>query len=218
MASQAILGVRAYFLSKRNTSIGITLLLVYIVVTAIQWFTNLYDRIPVMINGNCSTALAHPHNAFSTWTFYLSAMLFDFLALFISTFYLLKMKPSGIRESTATKLWRIFLFDGLGYFVVLTVSNMMNLILFRFGSPTTGTSGASLGVSITWIMSQRIILHPLEARTQRVSAIVSQLQTDSSMKFCVEKQGNTTDQTIAESLTKVIVEIDNPTEFDVNVC
>ncbi|KAH9964951.1 hypothetical protein BC827DRAFT_1153876 [Russula dissimulans] len=205
MASQAILGARAYFLSKRNSSIGITLLLVYIAVTGVQWFTNLYDRIPVMINGDCSSALAHPHSGFSTWTFYLSAMLFDFLALFISTFYLLRMKPSETRESTATKLWKMQSYHW-NLWVISTESNWVY--------------SASLGVSVTWIMSQRIILHPLEARTQKLSAILSQLPTDSSVRFYVEKKdnGETTDQTMAESLTKVVVEIDNATESDVNFC
>lgn len=41
---------------------------------------------------SCVIATPHPDNAVSAWSFYLAAMLFDFLTLSISTYYLLKVK------------------------------------------------------------------------------------------------------------------------------
>jgi len=50
-------------------------------------------------NFSCLTANARPLYVISAWTFYLVAMLFDFLALSISTVYLLKKKPKAMPQS-----------------------------------------------------------------------------------------------------------------------
>ena len=44
------------------------------------------------------------------------------------------------------------------YFVLLTLINILNLVLFRVGSIAAQSSAASLGQAVTMIMSQRIIL------------------------------------------------------------
>jgi hypothetical protein len=41
---------------------------------------------------SCASASVHPQRAISTWSFYLVAMLFDFLTLSISAFYLMKAR------------------------------------------------------------------------------------------------------------------------------
>ncbi|KIJ63169.1 hypothetical protein HYDPIDRAFT_113767, partial [Hydnomerulius pinastri MD-312] len=51
------------------------------------------------------------------------------------------------------------IYDGLGYFVVLTACNILNLILYRASDEAVQSSGASLGYAVTWIMSQRILIH-----------------------------------------------------------
>jgi hypothetical protein len=43
-----------------------------------------------MTNISCMIENAHPDQPISAWTFYLTAMLYDFVALLISTVYLLK--------------------------------------------------------------------------------------------------------------------------------
>jgi len=48
---------------------------------------------------SCLTANARPDYFISAWTFYLVAMLFDSLALSISTVYLLKKKPNALPQS-----------------------------------------------------------------------------------------------------------------------
>ena len=43
---------------------------------------------------SCTSASIHPQRALSTWSFYLVAMLFDFLTLSISAFYLMKARAA----------------------------------------------------------------------------------------------------------------------------
>jgi len=53
MASQAILAIRTYGISQRCPRVGWTLIAAYILVAVLQWFSSMYDRIPLMIDGNC---------------------------------------------------------------------------------------------------------------------------------------------------------------------
>lgn len=55
------------------------------------------------------------------------------------------------------------LYDGLGYFVALTASNILNLILYRASDVNIQSAGVSLSYSVTWIMSQRILIHLRDA-------------------------------------------------------
>jgi len=171
MVSQAILAIRAYNIAHRNVWLGRALILAYIVVVVIQWVTTVHSRAPSQTNGNCTVKNPHPHDAISAWCFYFVAMLFDFTALSISTYYLLIARVRT--TSAASKLVKMLLYDGLGYFVVLTAVNILNTILYRQRNPAVQTSGASLGYAITAIMSQRILIHTREARAQQGPVIAS---------------------------------------------
>ncbi|KAF8259685.1 hypothetical protein EI94DRAFT_998546 [Lactarius quietus] len=176
MASQAILAIRTYNISQRRRWVGRTLLSAYITATVFQWFSSLFSRKPVLIDGNCTSASVHPQRAISTWSFYLVAMLFDFLTLSISAFFLMKVRKLT-SSSRALRLVKIILHDGLGYFVALTLMNAANIFLFRGTEHLIQTSGASLGYTVTWIMSQRILIHLHEARVDHKSVGVGRLPT-----------------------------------------
>ncbi|KAI9450378.1 hypothetical protein F5148DRAFT_597707 [Russula earlei] len=180
MVSQAILGVRAYNISLRNVWVRRIIVPVYVVVVGIQWFAAL-DKIR-----DCGTAVGNKKYSVLAWLFYLAAMLFDCLALSISTVFLLKMRPAAIPGFTASKLLGILIFDGLGYLVVLTAVNLMNVFLLRDGTVVTGTAGVSLGYAFTWIMSQRILLHLRKEKARQQSVYVSQLPTCTPVQVCVE--------------------------------
>jgi len=217
MVSQAILGIRAYNISHKKAWVGRLLCGVYIVAVGFEWFADFHRRFTVMINGNCTTAYAHPDFIISSWTFYLAAMIFDTLALSLSTYFLLKMKTYALPRSTASKLVNILLYDGLGYFVVLTVINLMNIFLFRGASVVTETSGASLGYSITWILSQRILLHPREATTRDASVMVSRIPTFQlrSLRFHGQRKNESTDADGTDgSLTKTELAKDSDHDHD----
>ncbi|KAI0299006.1 hypothetical protein B0F90DRAFT_654059 [Multifurca ochricompacta] len=117
---------------------------------------------------------SHPQHPLSSWSFYMAAILYDCITLSISTVCLLRVR---VISSAASRLLTIMLYDGLGYLVVLTgeshrcvtdpfpdscsytAVNVMNVILFRGTDHTIQSTGASLGYTVTWIMSQRILTH-----------------------------------------------------------
>jgi len=87
-------------------------------------------------------------------------MFYDLISLSVSTFYLLRVTPNPLRMSGLVKL---MFYDGLMYFVALTAANIVNLILYRASDPEVQSSGASLAFAVTWIMSQRILIHLRDA-------------------------------------------------------
>ncbi|KAG1841282.1 hypothetical protein F4604DRAFT_1939553 [Suillus subluteus] len=56
----------------------------------------------------------------STWFFYLAAMLYDIVMVTTSTIHLLHYNPLSSRVE---RLVRVLIYDGIGYFIVLTASN-----------------------------------------------------------------------------------------------
>ncbi|OSX63507.1 hypothetical protein POSPLADRAFT_1055562 [Postia placenta MAD-698-R-SB12] len=128
-------------------------------ITQAEWFTNLFDISDVQnYNSNCQAAETSSHS--TVWLFYVFAMSYDFVMLCTSTFYLLRYTPPSGRM---TRLVKLMFFDGLGFFVILTAVNVFNLILFRTSDKLTQASGTCLGEALTWIMSQKILIHLRDA-------------------------------------------------------
>ncbi|KAG2065004.1 hypothetical protein BDR04DRAFT_205534 [Suillus decipiens] len=95
MISQVILGVRTFNIARRNRRVGIALVVLYFVSVSLEWFTNMFNRTPVVVHGNCT-----PGNAgkvLSAWVYYTVAMLYDLVALIVSTVYLLRYNPLSSR-------------------------------------------------------------------------------------------------------------------------
>ncbi|KAI9459898.1 hypothetical protein BJY52DRAFT_299845 [Lactarius psammicola] len=197
MTSQAILAIRTYGISQRNRWVGWTLLLAYTLAAGFQWFSSIYGRIPLMINGNCTIASAHPQSPISTWSFYFVAMLFDCLTLSISTFCLVKVR--AVTSGSTSQLCRILLYDGLGYFIALTLTNAANIVLYRGIHNVIQTTGASFEYAVTWIMSQRILIHPRDARTtDQTSVVLSQLPSSRAVMSALRFNKGTKHQSKVE--------------------
>ncbi|KAF4599742.1 hypothetical protein EYR40_006841 [Pleurotus pulmonarius] len=118
MVSQAIIGVRAYNLSRRSKIVGWTLIGAYVVACAVFPMDNnaiwkAICRVPTI-----------------SWVYYVIAIAYDLTATTISVFYLLQHKISA-RTSLMYRLANMMLYDGLGYFLLLTSVNIVNLILYR---------------------------------------------------------------------------------------
>lgn len=159
LVSQLILGIRAVNISRRSTWVLWTLSSLFLFISAVEFFTNFYKRIPVQQkNSNCIGGNTSKHLA--TWLFYLVAMCYDIITLSISTFYLLDSVQSIFRM---TGLAKLMFYDGLIYLVALTAANIFNLILYRASDQETQSSGATVGYVVTWIMSQRILIHLRDA-------------------------------------------------------
>ncbi|OCH93932.1 hypothetical protein OBBRIDRAFT_239320 [Obba rivulosa] len=171
MISQIILGVRTMNIARRSSWAKWFLLVLFVVATTLEWFTNLFQRNFVQnTHLNCTAGNNISH--LSAWLFYVVAMSYDFITLCISVWFLLGFRSSSGRMSHLVK---IMFYDGLGYFVVLTASNIFNLIIYHTSDETTQSSAASLGFAVTWIMSQRILIHLREAAEahQRATHIVT---------------------------------------------
>ncbi|OAX34227.1 hypothetical protein K503DRAFT_461662 [Rhizopogon vinicolor AM-OR11-026] len=157
MISQVILGVRTFNIARRDRRVGIALAALFFVSISLEWFTNMFDRIPVVVDGNCSPG--NTGKALSASFYYATAMLYDLIMLAISTVYLLRYNPLSDRLG---RLVRVLIYEGIGYFIMLTSANVFNLILYRTTNVQNQAAGASLGYAVTWIMSQRILIHRRE--------------------------------------------------------
>jgi hypothetical protein len=165
MVTQAILGIRAFNLSRRSKAIGWFLLSVYCVACILQWVVTLYQRIPVLGNVHDNCRAVGQTQTLGAYIFYAIAMIYDVTTTSISIWYLLKYKLAA-SNSVMTKLSRMMLYDGLGYFIVLTGINIFNLILFKT-SQDIQTAASSLGYCVSWIMSQRLLIHLYDASRER---------------------------------------------------
>ncbi|KAF8553786.1 hypothetical protein OG21DRAFT_1186249 [Imleria badia] len=135
MISQVILGVRTFNIAQRGRGIGISLAIAFVLTTGLEWFTNMYWRVPILGNGSCTPGNDGPYP--TAWLYYVVSMLWDTGSLSVSTFYLVRYNSINGRLS---RLIRTMIYDGLG-------------------NQAVQSAGASMGYAVTWIMSQRILIH-----------------------------------------------------------
>ncbi|KAH9929919.1 uncharacterized protein BXZ73DRAFT_16075, partial [Epithele typhae] len=189
MISQVVLGVRTMNLSRRATWVTRTISITFMVCTMAEWFLNLWNRVrkcmPYALRATpyishcwqlCTAGNAPP--VLTAWLYYMFAMTYDVVTLVISTAYLINL---GSNSGKMAQLVRIMLTDGLIYFVTLTGANILNLILYRSSIESVQSSGVSIGYTVTWIMSQRILIHLQDATTVHNRAIATQVVVSRSL-------------------------------------
>ncbi|KAG1859613.1 hypothetical protein DFJ58DRAFT_726319 [Suillus subalutaceus] len=152
MISQVILGVRTFNIARRDRRIGITLVVLYFISVSLEWFTNMFDRILYVniphnkIHANSVVFRErNPGKVLSAWLYYTVSMLYDLAVLTISTVYLLRYNPLSSRLE---QLVRVLIYDGIGYFIVLTGSNILNIVLYHTSNIQTQAAGASIGFAV----------------------------------------------------------------------
>jgi len=186
MVSQLILGVRAYNLSRKSVSIGRALVTLYLIACALEWLATLYGRTMVYQSalGNCASR--SPHGLLGGWVHYAVCVIYDFITTVICVVYLLKLKTSS--ASIMSRLTKTMLVDGVWYFVALALVNFLNLGFYRATvlADEVQTAAASLGYTVTWVMSQRLIIHlhevSVERRNESIRAAVTITQPFSSAR------------------------------------
>ncbi|KZV94838.1 hypothetical protein EXIGLDRAFT_834676 [Exidia glandulosa HHB12029] len=157
---QAILSVRTYAISKRDPTVKYVMTTMFFSFLIAEGFVNIYQRVPtyqtsIANKGNCTSGNAPGH--LIAWSHYVFSMTYDLITLVVSSYYLLGRSP--VTYFSFSRLARLMLFDGLGYFFVLTAVNILNIILYKTAPTALQSAGASLGYAITWIMAQRILIH-----------------------------------------------------------
>ncbi|KAJ7497055.1 hypothetical protein FB451DRAFT_1209893 [Mycena latifolia] len=174
MVSQAILGFRAYNLSRKSATIGGALFIIYITCCSVEWVTTLYKR-QMVYKGNCASL--SPHGLFGGWIHYAVAIIYDFTATVFCIVFLLQLKASS--TSMMARVTRMMLVDGVWYFVALALVNCLNVGFYR-ATPLADevqTAAASLGYCVTWIMSQKLLMHlhdaSIERRNESIGAAVT---------------------------------------------
>ncbi|TFK98078.1 hypothetical protein BDV98DRAFT_573445 [Pterulicium gracile] len=159
LANQMVFLWRTYAISGRKRWVLITMSVAYFMATALQFFANSTTVPASSAFGNC-LAGAKPGFRVS-WVFYLAAMLYDFLVLGISWYFLLG--SSGMGWTDMFGLTRALLTEGIAYVLLATFVNALNLIFFQLPVATTVQGMfATMGVAITALASQRILLHLLD--------------------------------------------------------
>ncbi|KAF7321458.1 hypothetical protein MKEN_00666300 [Mycena kentingensis (nom. inval.)] len=171
MASQAILGVRAFNLSRKSASVGYILLAIYVVCCTFEWVTTMYSRqmdfhpilvrpIPSPFHSSSTNDLQGNHSP----------------PRGMGRLGLLRCSNGPSSASIMAKITRLMLRDGLAYFVALALINVLNLIFYRVTYLTLydrqtafelQTAAASLGYTVTFVMSQKLVIHLHEASINR---------------------------------------------------
>jgi len=189
MVSQVIIGYRTWNITRRSKEMGIFLLGFGAIVTVIEWYSNVDGRIPVQSEGNCSPG--NSRTRVPQWVFYLMAMVFDAITFMLASFHLIK-SASGI--SRMSSIIKMLFYDGLGYMVILTGINILNLIFYRNSvGKSVQSSGASFGYMVVWIMSQRILIHihdAAEVRAHQRVIVSHQLSAPRDITHAMRTQFN----------------------------
>ncbi|KAF7375932.1 hypothetical protein MSAN_00007800 [Mycena sanguinolenta] len=157
MISQAILGFRAYNLSRKSARFAYGLFFLFILASTLEWLATLHNRKEQFSEefGNCSSS--SPRSLWGGWAHYAVAIVYDFIITVICIFFLLKLKTS--KGSVMSRVTKMMLVDGIWYFIGLALVNFLNLGFYRATPLEVQTAAASLGYCVTWIMSQRLLIH-----------------------------------------------------------
>ena len=91
------------------------------------------------------------------WIHYVCSMTYDFLTLTISSYFLLGRQPW--QSLSFSRVGRMMLVDGLGYFAMLTITNVVNIIFYKTAPLALQSAASSLGYTFVMIGCQRILIH-----------------------------------------------------------
>ncbi|KAG1806487.1 uncharacterized protein HD556DRAFT_315933 [Suillus plorans] len=226
MISQATLGVRTFHIARRDRQIGIILLCLYLLSTSAEWFADIFHGTPSVVDGNCTSA--NSGKVLSTWFYYLAVILYDVVIVTVSTMHLLHYNPLSSRVE---QLIRVLIYDGIGYFIVLSASNVLNLVFYHTPNIQTQTAGASVGYAVTWVMTQRILINvrenikpdpqhlenvivarPTLGAQKKMSGLRSHFESEGHSKGCTSKTAGDAEYRPASHCTS------NDMELDIHVC
>ncbi|KAL5514350.1 hypothetical protein ACEPAG_2438 [Sanghuangporus baumii] len=131
--SQLILASRTYSISRKSRWVFWTMMVILGLTVPMEFYSNIRGRTPLLRQGSHEISI------------------FDDASLNkqIESFCLTRRISHFVHR---------LLYEGLGYFVVLTAVNIFNLVLYLREDENNQSSGASLGYVLIFIMSQRILI------------------------------------------------------------
>ncbi|KAJ7027166.1 hypothetical protein C8F04DRAFT_1189831 [Mycena alexandri] len=161
LASQAILTLRTYAVSRKSPVVLYILAVLFLVCTVVR----------LLIAGRVCFDILETHSCTSgnlpgvkvASLFYAACLIFDAVTMILSAGYLWKFSNSS--RASIGRLTKMMLEDGIVYFIVLTAMNLVNLVFFQSRDTVRQSSAASLGYAVTMVFSSRFILN-LSERTR----------------------------------------------------
>ncbi|KAJ7457143.1 hypothetical protein B0H11DRAFT_215800 [Mycena galericulata] len=165
LASQAILALRTYAVSRKSSTVLYILIVLSVVCSLVEFISTFWKRVPFQSNGNCTGGNLPGVKIASLY--YVGCLVFDVVAMGITAVYLWKF--SNTSRASLSRLARMMLEDGIMYFIALTAMNIINLIFFQSRDTTLQSSASSLGFATTMIFSSRFILNLSERARDGVS-------------------------------------------------
>ncbi|KAJ7909151.1 hypothetical protein B0H13DRAFT_2015104 [Mycena leptocephala] len=165
LASQAVLTLRTYAVSRKSPTILRLLIVLFFACTVGEFVSTFWKRIPFQQSHNCTSGNLPGVKVASL--FYAVCLVFDAVTMIISAIYLWKFSNSS--RTSFTRLTRMMLEDGIMYFLVLSAMNIVNLIFFQSRDTILQSSASSLGYAVTMIFSSRFILNLSERSRDGVS-------------------------------------------------
>lgn len=162
MVTQIIMATRTYNISQRRTWVKYVLLLCWIFFTIIEFWSNIYQRkaVQTQIDGGLNCISGNIGSPRVAWVHYMVCIIFDAVTIGIACGYLYSYSPTS---RPLAELLRRMIVEGIGYFIVMTTVNILNLIIYQKAQPDTQSSAASLGYVIAWVMGQRLLINHFEA-------------------------------------------------------
>jgi hypothetical protein len=174
--SQAILGVRAWNLSRRHKGMAIALGALYLLCITLEALMTFVGRVPYRDPQQQNCLPANPPGTKvllgGAPSYYPVAIAYDICTTVICFYYLVKYKlstkDSKNVSATVLSVANMMLLDGLVYFIALTAINIVNLIFYySITSAELQTAAASPGYAFIWILSQNLLIHLHDASSKR---------------------------------------------------
>jgi len=156
LSAQLIVAFRTYALARKAPWVKWALIVLLPIVSVVGLVVNTIYIIPAQgANGvmRCNSANAPGYHL--VWLNFLSSMVFDLFALIVSTGYLIANSPGRFHFGYFS---RLMLEQGIVNFVVLTAGNVLNVVCWNLAVPANQSAGITMGLVLTWIMSQRILI------------------------------------------------------------
>ncbi|KAJ7292566.1 hypothetical protein C8J57DRAFT_1266362 [Mycena rebaudengoi] len=163
MAVQVLVYIRTYAISGHSKYVRFGLGAVLLLGFPVQIFGIVYHRAASFKNGSCKGKVFQVGEPDWNVVYYSAHMAFDLIACVTATFYLLRSSRIG-GVLVYSKLARLVLRDGLLYFTVVFLTNLLVVLEFTHTFQATG-AGSALPLAVVLIAIQHMILNTQELTT-----------------------------------------------------
>ncbi|KAK7062272.1 hypothetical protein R3P38DRAFT_2493813 [Favolaschia claudopus] len=182
MASQAILALRTYAVSRKSQMVLYILIVTYVACSVPEFISTFWKRVPFHNNGTCTSG--NPPGIKIASLYYVGGLVYDVVTMILTSVYIFKFTSSS--RTSLSQLMRMMLEDGIMYFIALCALNIINIIFFQSPNTALQPAASTLGMATTTIFSGRFVLNLSEHMRDGVSGD----QTHSSRTPAHNTRGN----------------------------